>query len=538
MGAIGLEKKDHNGLVTACWAAGLFVLCLAIFWPILHLPIGGDKAVYGYIGDLMTQGAAPYKEAWDVKSPGIFFQYAAAFLVFGRGELAANIVDLLFVTATLGVLLAIGRRVSLAAGVIAALSYIASYLLYTTSGWNGQPETPAAFFISALVWLALREGNLTPLCSLAGGVAIAALLWYKTPFLLYGALLIPKLLRTSREDGVLRAFGPALGAFCVVSAAFVGYFLAKGAWQDFYEAAVLFPLALAKWDKGPLLAQAGKFLSGLSNVAFGAHGVTVLALCGLAWMWRKARKHFWLGVTTLGMTAVLVFVQGRYFAYHWIPALPAVAILAGGGAEALMRAFQKYFSWNPGRFCLLVALTLSFSLPYSLDYWRMYADTVLITGRQRDYLAKLRTNFRSPGKRLMADEAADIASYLQRSTAPTDTVLSFAIAPELNFYARRRSPSRFLYLWTLRVKELANPAWVREFADSVIKKRPARIVVCRSYRTSAGYRDYLPVLKSWPRLGRWFEENYALERKVGVVELYGPRKLQSPSAAVDEGQIR
>src|SRR5687767_9878358 len=53
--------------------------------PSILYPFHPDQAMFAYIGDRWLHGGLPYRDAWDVKPPGIFALYAAAQAVFGRG---------------------------------------------------------------------------------------------------------------------------------------------------------------------------------------------------------------------------------------------------------------------------------------------------------------------------------------------------------------------------------------------------------------------------------------------------------------------
>lgn len=66
---ISLALKSRGVLIFLC------VLVLGIttlFFP-RSTP---DAGTYTYIGRTILEGGTPYRDAWDVKGPGIFFAYA------------------------------------------------------------------------------------------------------------------------------------------------------------------------------------------------------------------------------------------------------------------------------------------------------------------------------------------------------------------------------------------------------------------------------------------------------------------------------
>ncbi len=76
-------------VVAACFALiGLLLLILTTYG------YGRDQGIYAVVGDAITRGGAPYKDAWDFKPPMIFFVYA-----FSRAALGAEMVTIRIVEA-------------------------------------------------------------------------------------------------------------------------------------------------------------------------------------------------------------------------------------------------------------------------------------------------------------------------------------------------------------------------------------------------------------------------------------------------------
>jgi len=53
-------------------------LLVLMGWSITSLswPLGGDIGTYAWVGDIILSGGAPYKDAWDVKGPLVYYFYA------------------------------------------------------------------------------------------------------------------------------------------------------------------------------------------------------------------------------------------------------------------------------------------------------------------------------------------------------------------------------------------------------------------------------------------------------------------------------
>jgi hypothetical protein len=490
--------------------------------------------VYAYIGDMILKGYAPYKDAWDVKSPGIFFQFAAAFALFGRTGFAANLMDGLIAVLAAWALFSVGERWrGWRAGLFAAVSWVLLYFAYVSKGWDGQPETTGVLLVSWLMLLGMKEAPFSRWESVTSGLICALLLWYKLPFIVFGALLLPRLRRSKVTWGVI---WPALAAFLGVAALFVGYFASKGALADLYEGAVLFPLRLATLEKGDISTQSANFYRELYQIGRGATGPVVFALIGLLVLaaTRVRGREILLTMFALGIGLLLVVGQGRYFAYHWLLALPSVSLLAGIGVDSLARWAKSRSACLAA--CMMAAVLLSVFpargeespahterciADTSAFLWSTFSGTYLRTGEIYDYWARVETNY---GEKLKMDArtSPEFGRILREETNEDESILCFDIEPSINFYAERRAPTRFLYLWYLGLRKMQDLGWYLEFARGVMAKKPKFIVVCKEYQGTFGYVDGEERLAAWPELGAWFKENYlpVVDMEVGVMKTF------------------
>src|SRR5579862_9623650 len=89
------ETETASGWIgrAALMAAALvFVAVLGL--PSILYPLHADQAMFAYIGDVWLHGKLPYRDAWDIKAPGIFAIYSIAQLAFGRSMASGHIADL------------------------------------------------------------------------------------------------------------------------------------------------------------------------------------------------------------------------------------------------------------------------------------------------------------------------------------------------------------------------------------------------------------------------------------------------------------
>src|SRR5881296_1110719 len=83
-------KRKTAGRDKALEAAWIFLaaivlgLVIAIRIRLLAIPLERDEGEYAYAGQLMLQGIAPYKLAYNMKFPGTYAAYALIMLLFGQ----------------------------------------------------------------------------------------------------------------------------------------------------------------------------------------------------------------------------------------------------------------------------------------------------------------------------------------------------------------------------------------------------------------------------------------------------------------------
>jgi hypothetical protein len=78
-----IKPKIIENLLLTLFISILVLLVLAQANPLINLP-SRDGGIYAYIGHIILEGKLPYVDAWESKTPGIFYLNAFA-LWFGKG---------------------------------------------------------------------------------------------------------------------------------------------------------------------------------------------------------------------------------------------------------------------------------------------------------------------------------------------------------------------------------------------------------------------------------------------------------------------
>ena len=324
----------------------LIVVALLLGLTTLAYPrMGSDTSTFTYVAHTVIDGGMPYRDAWDLKAPAIFYVYAAPVALFGNNHGAVQALDAIWQLATALVLFAIAVRIygRREIGLLAGLLYLLIY--YAGSYWE---MTQAEGFLNlplalSMLWLlrALENDNFAAWCVSGAFVAVATL--FKIPMGLMGIVMIAA--ANTRNPGwsrsVRRLSALALGfasplILCVI------YFQAKGALWDLYTTQII---------GGPqhaLLNQNGHYLGCAfeSLLLPGRAPLYALGFIGLMPLWTTVARKQVVSLSTkllwgwFAVGLVVLFMHGEFLGYHFIPMYAPVAILS---------ADTVYFIWTSRR---------------------------------------------------------------------------------------------------------------------------------------------------------------------------------------------
>jgi len=157
-------------------AAASAALAVWLGWRSLGWPLIHDAPLMHYIAWLISEGAVPYRDAFDMNVPGVYLIHLAVLKLAGPGDLAWRLVDLAWLGVTCGLL-----------------------LVYCRPAGDG--------------WTAASAALVFALYHLSGGAwHVGQRDFLLCPFLLIGALGVVRSLEHRGAFGPLLAAGLALGA--------------------------------------------------------------------------------------------------------------------------------------------------------------------------------------------------------------------------------------------------------------------------------------------------------------------------------------
>lgn len=407
----------------------LVVASVAVRWRFFFVPLERDEGEYAYFGQLILAGGVPYRDAYNMKPPGIYYAHAAIVWLFG----------------------------STIPGIRAGVTLVTIAAAYCFYRWTRRwlPHAPALAATATFVVASASSASLG-FASKAEHYVVACAL---------AALWLGSSARAARSPwrlgtcGALLACATAMKPSGLVFAAYQTWYTL--AWQPRFRAAAVGVCAL--WLGFALVW-----------VGIGLY---------LWWVGALANAWFWTVTYALHYAAGLPFSEGAVAAAttlaHLCVGAPMLWLAAGLG-YALPLAAPPPHRVRRERYVFLllsavgVALGWRFSEHYFLlltpalargvgwlaaspalvPRWRALVVTVAIaTAAAQEQLAFWG---RSPADVARAiygrnpfPEAVAIGQFLRTHSDPADLVAVIGSEPEIYVYARRRAATGFLYTYPL-----------------------------------------------------------------------------------------
>lgn len=345
--------------------AALLAAAAALVAPTLSWPFGRDQAIFHYIGRQWGAGELPYRDAFDVKTPGIFALYRLTSALAGDAMWAVRIADALAWLA-IGALLPWAwpgrsdRRPSgplmATGGLIAIATYFAVFDFWDTAQTETWQVLGCVAAAAAARWLPGLWA------AAASGALLGAAMLFKPTAVLMAPWLLGNFATSPRQKagskGVAVGTAAAILACTAVFGGAFAWLYARGAgpalaelW-DYQRAYAQVPLGHG--EALPRLALVWGRQRQLWPILLGA-GLAVDLL--LLWLAAAARPALLALLASLGLLALsfaAVAAQGKYFTYHFVVLLPVVA---GALTSALGRLTDRV-----GGVKLLAGLAMAISI--------------------------------------------------------------------------------------------------------------------------------------------------------------------------------
>ncbi len=502
----------------------------ALLAPLTTYPLGRDQGVFATIADVIERGGAPYKDAWDIKPPGVFYLFWLSFKVFGRSEAAPRLLDLLWTLATAVTIWAIGRRLFSAwAAPAAAFFFIIRYMTHDyywhTTQCDGFASLPLALAALSLIF---AEDRKSTGFAFTCGALVAVAIIFKFTLGIFLALPLVALYILKNEPPRTRA---ARAVWYVTGCALVllvaaGFIWKTGAFGPMIDVVFRWNAAYAGAQisglpRQGLLTQLMKVLTG--QPSWFIFPIGLLAVIGTVDLCARAdaARIRWLVPAWAVAIVLQVWVQGRYYPYHWLPLLPPLALLAAQGLRTLRWSLNKLERPRLAAALSVFGLLALFALLGSGYYLFLRFPLSYLAGRfEREVYLQGFDRAITSDFSLTADQ--QVAAWIKDHTQPNTPFYIWGFEPLIYFLADRPPASRFIYNIPL-VAPWSPPEWRAELVRDLNEKKPLYFVVAHRDPQPwmvGRWDDSASQLATYPELAQLLHDNYLLREQLQDFSIY------------------
>lgn len=527
--ALGLAPLIALWAVVGAWA-------ISSLWA----PLGWDQGIFAFVGDGVARGGLPYRDVWDPKGPLTYLPWALMRActgptmwgprLFDLGVLAVGCASLFRLIARL-----IGRRAAAYAAGGLALSYAAfrTWNVLQPDGWSALllifafaplidgPGLPSGSADARGQAPGVDDRAPTRGDMLRAGAVIGACTLFK-PFLA-GYLLVPAAVLWHTGTLRLRLRALVIG-FIVPIALMLAWFASNHALDALVDGYLRWNAESMKdalpWRAG--IAHTYWYLIDHPEIVV----LLPFACVGLIAAYQRAPRAglvlgLWLAIGYGG-----VYIQRRYYHYHWHLIVPQIVALAAFGIAHLWRLAAPASTVTRPQAVLGAVLAVGLAAYHPVHDIALWASHISGARSTEDYYAAIDREgaelYRHDG--FAAARDLRVAAFLREHTAPDERVFVWS-DPLVNYLADRpglvRVPTGRPYIdWA----SLARRQLFRDELLGALRDHPPRyLVVLERSLANADARDPLNLSLRFPEFVTVLETRYRLDRSIGDFRIYALR---------------
>jgi len=503
-------RPDPNSFFLAIFLGGLILL------PTLWYFISGDQGLYAYIGWLWhTQHLPPYVGGFDQQLPGIYFLNYLIFKIFSPTVFSIRLFDYLVQILNIALIYYFARLISPGnngskAGLLGSLLYAAYYLtrgpLCTVlkDGFVLTPLLIAGFLFvnSSKKWKWIEPIGV----GLMIGISFIIKPTFGLAGLVFAVLYLIKEKKANSSWIKISAFESLLIFFSLIPfLVILGFLSYWGVIDKFKEAFIGFNksgladyvFTTKYWDY-----VAYQIFRTSPMIWFGAFLFILLQLSRNGWRDDERNQPKILLFALFSVCGLSIFIQGKAWSYHIIPAAGFASILAGSGFCWLSDLLIKEVEFKLQTWVKVLLIICIVSLQIAGFQFR---DIVFI---KRNIFKPLAIAYSNQGPALEA------AEYLKERTKPDDKIFFWGRLLQIAFISQRPSPTRHIYSFYTALGDEGSFSpiqikWQKEMVEDLKANPPVYFVVSKAQdELTPRFDELLPRV---PGLQEFLEQNYGLE---------------------------
>lgn len=467
------HTDDENGPAPSSFTtaqivslAGVILLLLLLRWNSFTMPFERDEGEYSYSAWLMRQNVMPYEHAFIQKPPMIIYTFMLAQSVSEDSLALPRILATLSVAlSTLLVGFIVSREYGRAVGLSAMWIMTPMMALRGLLPFAANTELFMNFFLlSSLALYAWKRDQAKGWHWFAAGASAAIALLYKPialPVLvfIFSAWAAEAWLHHRSLSALARPLLLAVSGGLAATLAALSPFLLHDLGATLWECSGQYNTYFARVIE-PGQNPAMYFLDLFS------WNVWLLAALML-WFLVKRPGRWWLygGALLVSVASLFKASQGHYY----IMTIPFIAIISSVSLNEVFRQFPRSFA----RSYTLKTASVTAIILLALC-WPLRRQVSLSPAELCDMLY-------SPANPFV--EAPVAAQHVAAITTPADYVFVAGSEPEILYYAKRRSPSRFITMYPLMIGTPVAEVYQEETIRA-LRENPPDVVVFASTRMS------------------------------------------------------
>lgn len=480
-----LSKNHFNSRVILS-VLGLCVFFAALRWNRLNIPFIRDEGEYAYAAWLLRQNILPYVNSFMQKPPMIIYTYVLAQWINPSAYWSPRIlacISIIFGTILLGL---IARR-EFGKGVGLIVIWIVTPMILLP-GWQEVTANTEAFlffpFMGTLACYIWKRSQASAwhwlLAGIFGGLAILYRPNIMPMILFIAAAWIVETWFHSRNIKILLkngSFGILGGIFVSILA--LAYFLMHNGWTSLLECTLFFNRYYAQSS----LANFGfKWFIHIMKTFWSQWWILYVLLVYFL-IKRPVRWWFYIG---LFMLSILGNFAGWHHRHSYIILIPFWALIVSVSISMLVKQISQKIHSNSTTVKIILVVIVLF-----LICWPNRKSLFILPSRFNNIVYY---NANNPFR-----ESAVVAEHVSKMTSPDDYVFIAGSEPQILYYARRKSPTRFVITYPFMIGQPIAFTYQEEVINDLKNRPPKVIVVATSYlswRESIKYPTRLPIYLS------------------------------------------
>jgi hypothetical protein len=455
------------GWQPARWLAILWLVLLFIGlrWNNCSAPLTRDEGEYAYAGQRLLHGELPYENVFTQKPPMVFYSYALADLLLPQVFWSPRLLACGFMALATALLGFIARR-EFGRGFALPAMWLMTPLVLLPGVEQFTANTEMFLLLPLVgVFAAYSEGrrrdHRPKYWFAAGLLAVTALLYKYTALPLvafvFAVWSVEQWQAKSNVPSFVRCWGAALLGGILATAVELGLFLWHDGGAALWDCTVKFNSYYVASDNFSWLSATLKLKS------FWSAWWILFLLAGAAFLKPRPRLWFWAGAFLCAGVAT----GASYYGQYYLLLIPFWTLLAVAGIHALAEiiAARSTLSLRQIQVALTALAVLLVCLP----------DAPWLTLSPKTFAAAKLAN------RSVFLESPIVARRVAELSSPTDYVWVAASEPQILFYARRQSPTRFTTVYELVISSPMREQYQAEAIREVQAHPPKLVVWARSW---------------------------------------------------------